>query len=115
MHRLAELVRLHRMGHNTREVALLLQMSPNTERRYRYALAAARLVDGSTDDLPTLEAIREALGTQLPCKAMSRHKSSVAAWSSVAGSPSLGPRCKAGAEVSAGPATRLSTIARPFR
>ncbi len=34
MHRLQELVRLHRMGTGAREVARLLRMSPNTERDY---------------------------------------------------------------------------------
>ncbi len=35
MHQLQELVRLHRLGVGAREVARLLQMSPNTEREYR--------------------------------------------------------------------------------
>ena len=38
MHRLQELVRLHRMGTGCRKVANLLKMSPNTEREYRQAL-----------------------------------------------------------------------------
>ena len=43
MHRLQEMVRLHRMGTGPREVAKLLEMSPNTERRYREALIAGQL------------------------------------------------------------------------
>jgi len=42
MHRLQELVRLHRLGTPVREVARLLQMGPGTERRYRHALRQAR-------------------------------------------------------------------------
>jgi hypothetical protein len=46
MHRLQELVRLHRMGTGAREVARLLAMSPNTERVYREALQKAELLAG---------------------------------------------------------------------
>ena len=38
MHRLEELVRLHRKGVGSRAVARMLGMGPNTERRYRQAL-----------------------------------------------------------------------------
>jgi DNA-binding NarL/FixJ family response regulator len=34
MHRLQELVRLFRMGCGVKEIARLLKMSPNTERKY---------------------------------------------------------------------------------
>lgn len=34
MHRLQELVRLHRMGEGPREVCRLLEMSPKTEGKY---------------------------------------------------------------------------------
>jgi DNA-binding NarL/FixJ family response regulator len=40
MHRLQELVRLHRMGLPARQIATELGMGPNTERRYRQILAA---------------------------------------------------------------------------
>ncbi|MFC2172126.1 hypothetical protein ACFLU6_05780 [Acidobacteriota bacterium] len=46
MHRLQELVRLHRMKSGCREVARLLKMSPKTERDYRVALEAAGLLQG---------------------------------------------------------------------
>ena len=55
MHRLQELVRLHRMGTGAREVARMLHMSPNTEREYRHALEAEGLLAGSLDELETLE------------------------------------------------------------
>ena len=60
MDRLQELVRLHRMGTGAREVARLLAMSPNTERTYRTALAAEGLLDGSAEELPALDILKEA-------------------------------------------------------
>ena len=55
MHRLQELVRLHRLGHGHRAVARLLGMSPNTERRYRDILQAHGLLQGEPQSLPALE------------------------------------------------------------
>lgn len=49
MDRLQELVRLHRMGTGAREVARMLQISPNTEREYRLALEAEGLLAGAAD------------------------------------------------------------------
>ena len=48
MHRLQELVRLHRLGRRPREVARALAMSPNTERRYRGVFAEEGLLVGIT-------------------------------------------------------------------
>lgn len=66
MHRLQELVRMHRAGTGARETARLLKMSPNTEREYREALQAAGLLDGPVDDLPELGTLRAALPRRLP-------------------------------------------------
>lgn len=66
MHRLQELVRLHRMGTGAREVARLLELSPNTERSWRLALAEAGLLSGSPDALPPLEALSKALPPKVP-------------------------------------------------
>lgn len=52
MHRIHELVRLHREGKGAREVARLLGMSPNTERSYRNALWLAGLLEGDAAALP---------------------------------------------------------------
>lgn len=51
MHRLQDLVRLHRLGTGAREVARLLGMSPNTERDYRLALGEAGLLEGGAPAL----------------------------------------------------------------
>lgn len=61
MHRLQELVRLHRMGTGCRAAAALLGMSPNTERVYRKALIASSLWDGAVDALPALDELRPRL------------------------------------------------------
>ena len=78
MHRLQELVRLHRMGTGAREVARMLHMSPNTEREYRHALEAEGLLTGSLDELETLELLRAAVERQLPVDAPPQMVSTVA-------------------------------------
>jgi transposase len=66
VHRLEELVRLHRMGTGAREVARLLKMGPNIERRYRTALASEGLLAGSVDDLPALDVLKAAVEKHAP-------------------------------------------------
>jgi transposase len=61
MHRLQELVRLHRMHVPVREVARLLGMSPNTERDYRTVLQSAGLLAGPALPLPELETLKAAV------------------------------------------------------
>ena len=80
MHRLQDLVRLHRKGSGVREVARLLVMSPNTERKYRVALLAAGLLAGDAEDLPTLEELKEAVERELPRKVAPQQVSSVEPW-----------------------------------
>lgn len=61
MHRLQELVRLHRKGFRTRQVARLLKMSPNTERKYRDILKKEKLLKGPETELPEMSVLREAV------------------------------------------------------
>lgn len=61
MHRLQELVRLHREGMAARQRCRLLRMSPKTELKYRRALLAAGLLEGESTDLPSMEALRAAV------------------------------------------------------
>jgi transposase len=75
MHKLQELVRLHRLGTGAREVARLLGISPNTERFWRGAFAAAGLLDGTPDALPELGALQ----ALLPARSPPQQVSSVAA------------------------------------
>ena len=79
MHRLQELVRLHRMGTGAREVARLLGMSPNTEREYRIALEAEGLLAGAVDDLPALEVLKAAVERAAADRRRRRRSSTVEA------------------------------------
>jgi len=95
MHRLQELVRLHRMGTGSRTVARLLDLSPTTERRYRKALVAEGLLIGSATELPSVGDIRDAVLRQRPLPAAKPPVSSADAWSVAITSlanAGLGPR-----------------------
>lgn len=81
MHRIQELVRLHRMGTGSREVAKLLSMSPNTERRYREDLQAEGLLAGCPLDLPDPEQLRKAVLRQRPLPQTAPPPSTVDDWS----------------------------------
>lgn len=70
MDHLQELVRLHRMGTNAREVARLLELSPNTERKYREALLSLGLLDGSPSSLPSPTDLKAAMASVLPPSAV---------------------------------------------
>jgi transposase len=74
MHRLQDLVRLHRQKTGARETARLLGMGPNTERMFREALAEAGLLDGAVEDLPTLEALKAAVLAKHPLPPLPKHQ-----------------------------------------
>jgi hypothetical protein len=76
MHRLEDLVRLHRLGTGARLVARRLRMSPNTERAYR----RVGLLAGDPDALPELETLRHAIETLLPPKTPQQQCSTVGRW-----------------------------------
>jgi transposase len=80
MHRLQELVRLFRLGCGAKEVARLLKMSPNTERKYREALVAAGLLAGDVVDLPDLERLQLVVSAALPARPAPQQVSSVESW-----------------------------------
>lgn len=80
MDRLQELVRLHRLKVGARECARLLGLSPNTERRYREALAEAGLLVGSVSTLPPPEVLREAVQKAMPRQVPEHQRSNVAEW-----------------------------------
>ena len=83
MHRLQELVRLHRMGTGARKVARLLGMSPNTERLYREALEKEQLLDGSPEDLPSLSDLQAILARHRPRRPVPPQElSSIEEWQS---------------------------------
>ncbi len=70
MHRLEELVRLHRLSTPMREVARLLKMSPRIEKGYREALIAAGLLHGAPESLPALEELKAAVLSAMPRPAL---------------------------------------------
>ena len=80
MHRLQELVRLHRLGEPCREVARSLLMSPNTERKYRLALEGEGLLEGDPSELPELDALKVAVKKHFPSKVAPQQISSVELW-----------------------------------
>ncbi len=80
MHRLQELVRLHRMEVGAREVARHLGMGPNTERQYRQALMQAGLLEGSADDLPDPTLLKAAVLMHTPPKLAPQQQSSIERW-----------------------------------
>ena len=61
MHRLRELVRLHRMGLSTRKLAIALKIGRNTLRAYFVKLDAARLLEGPLDSIPDLYTLKCAI------------------------------------------------------
>ena len=80
MHRLQELVRLHRMGEGSREICRLLKMSPKTELKYRAALEAAGLLDGEAEELPEPAALKAAVLAAHPRPEAKRVSSSSDPW-----------------------------------
>ena len=80
MHRLQELVRLHRMQTPCRDVARMLSMSPRVERKYRLVLEAASLLAGGPDELPSEEQLKAAVLEHSPPKAKPQQTSTVEKW-----------------------------------
>lgn len=80
MHRLQDLVRMHRNGVKCRKIARLLKMSPNTERKYRKALEAAGLLDGSPDEIPALEELKATIAEQIEVAEPAQQVSSIEAF-----------------------------------
>lgn len=64
LHRIQELIRLHRLGSGARALARTLKMGRDTVRHYMSALREAALLDGDASQLPELEALRAALARQ---------------------------------------------------
>jgi hypothetical protein len=82
MHRLQELVRLHRLGLTERRAAKELRIGRNTARDYRRALAAAGLLDGSVEELPELEALKAIVEKALPARPSPQQISKLDEWQS---------------------------------
>ena len=57
MHRLQEVIRLHRLGKSSRRIARHLSMGRDTIREYLLVLSKAGLLDGPSDALPDLDVL----------------------------------------------------------
>ena len=88
MHRLQEVVRLHRQGTSVREASRLLGMSRNTAGCYVTALRAAGLLEGAVETLPELAELRAALPANVP----PLQTSSIEVWASRAVADRANPR-----------------------
>jgi hypothetical protein len=82
MHRLQELVRLHRLGLTERRAAKELRIGRNTAREYRVVLAAAGVLEGSADELPELEALKSIVLKALPARPAPQQVSKLDGWES---------------------------------
>jgi hypothetical protein len=80
MHRLQELVRLHRLGLTERRAAKELRIGRNTAREYRRALQAAGVLEGSPDELPELESLKALVMKALPSRPALQQVSKLEAW-----------------------------------
>jgi transposase len=80
MHRLQDLIRLHRQGEGSRVIARQLRMGRDTIRHYLRALKEAELLDGALDAIPELEVLCQALASRLPPRPAPQQRSSIEAW-----------------------------------
>lgn len=83
MHRLQELLRLHRLGRGSRDIARKLRMGRDTIRHYLRALSKAGILEGSADDLPEIDALCAVLEEHVPSKQSPQQSSSVERWKPV--------------------------------
>lgn len=83
MHRLQDLIRLHRQGEGSRVIARQLRMGRDTIRHYLRALRAAELLEGKPDELPELEVLRGALAAQMPPRPPAKQVSTLEGWREV--------------------------------
>lgn len=81
MHRLQDLVRLHRQGLPCRAISRLLRMGRNTVANYTDALRKAELLDGDPADLPDISRLREAVEKERGSRQQPRQqRSSIERW-----------------------------------
>ena len=83
MHRLQEVVRLHRLGRSRREIARQLRIGRNTVNAYVDAISKVGLLGGAPDDLPPVDALRAVIEEHIPSKQAPQQASTVAKWKDV--------------------------------
>jgi len=80
MHRLQEVVRLHRLGKSRRTIARQLRMGRDTIRTYIEAIGKAGRLDGDADDLPALGDLRAIVTEHVAGREPPQQNSSVEHW-----------------------------------
>ena len=80
MHRLQEVVRLHRLGRSGRAIARQLRIGRNTVGGYLESLSKAELLDGPAEELPAVEVLRTAVEEYAPSKTAPQQTSTVEDW-----------------------------------
>jgi len=80
MHRLQELVRLHRRGQSERQSARILKMGRKTVGKYAEALKKAGLLDGDAEKLPGQQELAAAVEQHAPPKKPPQQQSTVEKW-----------------------------------
>jgi len=80
MHRLQEVVRLHRLGTSSRAIARQLRMGRDTVRCYIRALREAGVLEGPPQELPEFAGLRAIVQEHVPSKRARQQVSSVERW-----------------------------------
>lgn len=80
MHRLQEVIRLHRLGKSARRIARQVSMGRNTIGEYLDVLAHADLLDGPVDALPALDVLATLVQAHERSSTQDPIPSTVAAW-----------------------------------
>lgn len=80
MHRLQEIVRLHRLKTSARTIARQLRMGRNTIKAYLDALSTAGVLEGDPANLPGFEVLRTIVEEHVPAKKAPQQSSTVERW-----------------------------------
>jgi transposase len=80
MHRFQELLRLHRLGRRSRDIARQLKMGRDTIRHHLQLFSTSGVLEGSAGELPELDALRAIVSEHAPSKPSSQQCSSVDRW-----------------------------------
>jgi transposase len=80
MHRLQEVIRLHRLGESSRRIARLLSIGRDTVRKYVEIFGQSGQLEGPVDALPATEALSAAVQASLGVPALPAQISSVSSW-----------------------------------
>ena len=83
MHRLQEVIRLHRLGRSGRAIARQLRIGRNTVGAYLDAVSEAGLLEGSADELPAVDVLRAVAEEHVPSREPPQQVSTAETWREV--------------------------------